>query len=143
MKTMLRLAIGLSLAASSAAVGSELSAVPFTLGRQQFKSGDSIVIDQVQATSANPGVGDKMVVRGHYHLVSAARADLGLRVTHKTPAGWDDVARAQTMAIKGADGSFELACEITYAGNSHVSFYPADGGEAFGGVYFTAGAPKH
>ena len=142
MKTLLRLLIGLCLAACVASARAELSPVSFVVGKRQFKSGDSIVIDQVLATSPKLEVGAKVVVRGHYQLASSAKARLGLFVTHRSPAGADAFAPSQLAPAENANGSFELSCEITYDGDPHVSFYPASGGESFGGVYFSASAQK-
>jgi len=142
MKTLLRLLVGLSLAACVASAHAELSPVSFVVGKQQFKPGDSIVIDQVLATSPKLEVGAKVVVRGHYRLASAAKARLGLFVTHHAKAGADPYAPSQMAPVEGANGSFELSCEITYEGDPHVSFYPAPNGESFGGVYFSAAANR-
>jgi len=141
MKMLLRLLVGLSLACVASA-RAELSAVSFVVGKQQFKSGDSIVIDQVLATSPTLDVGSKVVVRGHYRLASSAKATLGLYVTHRSAAGHDPSAPSQTAHVESASGSFELTCDITYDGDPHVSFYPSSGGESFGGVYFSAAPQK-
>jgi hypothetical protein len=137
MKTILRLLFGLSLAACVASARAELSPVSFVVGKQQFKSGDSIVIDQVAATSPKLDVGAKVVVRGHYRLASVGKAKLGLFVTHRTPVGEEKVGREQLKQVESPGGAFELSCEISAAGDIHVSFYPASGEASFGGVYFS------
>ncbi len=142
MKTMSRLLTGLWVMACVASASAALSGVSFVIGEHQFKTGDDIVIDQVLARAPKLRVGDKVTVRGHYRLGSTAAASLGLFVSHRSPAKADAAASSQTMRIEGANGTFELSCEITYAGDLHVSFYPASGGDAFGGVYFTL-APNH
>jgi len=124
-------------AGGAALLAAEVADVPFAVGRQQFQPGDSIVIDQVLATSPKLTAGDTVVVRGHYRLASAAKASLGLFVTHRSPAPADPIAPTQTAAVIAANGAFELSCTIGAAGALHVSFYPASGGEAFGGVYFS------
>lgn len=141
MKILLRLLAVFGLAACAASVHAELSPVSFVVGKQQFKPGDAIVIEQVLATSPQLEAGTKVVVRGHYQLASAAKAQLSLYVTHRSPAGRDVTSPSQSAPVQNQSGSFELSCEITYAGDPHVSFYPASGGEPFGGVYFSA-APK-
>jgi hypothetical protein len=133
--------IGLCVTACVASASAELSSVAFVIGKQQFKPGDSIVIDQVLATSPRLNVGDKVVVRGHYQLASAPKANLGLFVTHRTHADTDGTTKSQLSPAESAGGSFELSCEIAYEGDIHVSFYPVPAGESFGGVYFTTG-PK-
>ena len=142
MKTLLRLFVVLCLTACVASASAELSAVSFVIDKQQFKNGDSIVIDQVLATSSKLDVGAKVTVRGHYQLASADKASLGLFVTHRSPADADASAPSQVKQVETASGSFELSCEITYVGDLHVSFYPASHGEAFGGVYFSSAPQK-
>ena len=136
MKMLIRLLVGLCLIACAASASEELSPVSFVVGKQQFKAGDGIVIDQVLAKSPKLGIGDKVVVRGHYQLASAAQASLGLFITHSAPPDADHVTRSQTTRIESPKGSFELSCEIAYLGDIHVSFYPASGGQSFGGIYF-------
>ena len=137
MKTFIWLFVGSILAGCVPAAGAELSPVPVVVSKQQFKPGDVIVIEQVLATSPKPGIGDRVVVRGHYRLASEPKASLGLFVTHRSLAGPDSPTKTQTTRVESASGSFELSCEVTDVGDMHVSFYPAYGGEAFGGVYFT------
>lgn len=142
MKMLLRLVVGFCLTACVVSASAELSAVSFVVGKQQFKTGDSIVIDQVLATSPKLEIGSKLTVRGHYQLTSAPQASLGLFVTHRSPTGADAFAPSQLKRIENASGSFELSCEITSEGDLHVSFYPASPGEAFGGVYFSPAPQK-
>jgi hypothetical protein len=111
------------------------------IGKQQFKAGDGIVIDQVLATSPKLGIGDKVVVRGHYDLTSAGEACLGLFVTYEGPSTEAESGKpSQTARINTTTGAFELSCEISGRGTLHVSFYPVPRGEAFGGVYFRQGS---
>jgi hypothetical protein len=126
------------LSACVASASEELSAVSFAVTTQHFNAGDSIVIDQVLSNSPKIGIGDKVVVRGHYHLASATAAKLGLFVTHLTsaPKEKDRSLPSQMALIEGENGSFELSDKLTYEGDLHVSFYPASGGGSFGGVYF-------
>jgi hypothetical protein len=140
MKTLLPLFIGFCVAACVASASAELSSVPFTIGQQQFKAGDSIIIEQVLATSPRFGIGDKVVVRGRYKLASAVSASLGLFVTHESSAGPDSISQSQMTHVNSTAGSFELSCEIKYPGTIHVSFYSDLGGESFGGVYFSSNA---
>jgi hypothetical protein len=125
--------------AGVAFANAKLPDVAFAVSEQQFKAGDAILIDQVLASSPKLGVGDKVIVRGHYLLASASKATIGFCATHASPTTTDDpVSQSQTTNAKSPAGSFELYGEITYAGALHISFYPAAGGEAFGGVYFMA-----
>ena len=138
MKTLVRLAAVLCFTACVTSARAELSPVAFDVGQQQFKSGDSIVIDEVLASSPRFELGTTVVVRGHYRLASYPRATLGFYLTHRSPAGPDATAPFQVAKIDQPTGSFELRCEISYEGDPHVSFYPSTGGESFGGVYFSA-----
>jgi hypothetical protein len=137
MKKLLQLLVGLCLIACAASASAALSPVSFVIGKQQFKAGDCIMIDQVLTTSARLEVGAKVVVRGHCQLASAAKANVGLFLTHRSPAKADESAQSQVATVRKGSGSFELACEIKYEGDIHVSFYPESGGDAFGGVYFS------
>ena len=139
MKSLPCLLISLFLTVCLSAVSAEPSNVPFTIGKQEFKSGDGIVIERVLATSSALKVGDKVIVRGHFKWEGAPQANLGLFATHRTHASADPAARSQTMRVARARGTFDLSGEIIYEGDIHVSFYPVTGGEAFGGVYFTVG----
>ncbi len=140
MKTLPCLLISLFQTVCLSAVSAEPANVAFAIGKQEFKPGDGIVIDQVRATSSTLKAGDKVTVRGHYLLASAPKASLGLFVTHRAPAGPDKTEKSQMTQVESAGGAFELSCEITYEGNIHVSFYSVSDGQAFGGVYFTVGS---
>ena len=136
MKKLLQIWSVCFLVAGTVFANAGLAPVAFVVATPQFKAGDAIVIDQVLATSPNLGVGDQVVVRGHYQLASTGAARLGLLVTHATPAAEaDKVAPAQMARVTRAAGTFELSCAISFAGRLHVSFYPVPSGEAFGGVY--------
>lgn len=89
MMTLRRLLLMFCATGWVALLAAEVTNVPFELGKQHFQPGDSIVIEQVLATSPKLTVGDKVVVRGHYRLASAAKAALGLWVTHTSPAPGD------------------------------------------------------
>jgi hypothetical protein len=136
MKTR-RLLLGLGFAVCFASAYAELAPVSFTVGKQQFKAGDSIVIDQVQATSPQLERGARVVVRGHYQLASTASASIGLFITEHGPATAGEAQTSQMSQANSGNGTFELSCTIDRVGEPHVSFYPAGGGETFGGVYFS------
>lgn len=143
MKTILRSMFGFGFLACAVFASAALSPVPFAIKAQQFKAGDSIVIDQVLASAPQLTVGTQVTVRGHYQLASASKARLGLFVTHRSrSAGPDATAASQVQSIDIANGTFELSCEIQYEGDPHISFYPIADGEAFGGVYFSGPDPK-
>jgi hypothetical protein len=116
--------------------GGALALVRFSYGETDFRRGDSIVIHEVLSTSRKPRLGDRIIVRGQYRLSSEPEASLALYITATSPGG----ARSRSLPgqrqnITAGTGEFELECELN-EGSPHVSFYPARGGSAFGGVYF-------
>ncbi len=147
MKTSLGLLIGLCATACIAAASAVLLEVPFATEKERFEPGDKIVIEHVFATSPKLGVGDTVVVKGHYLLRSASTARIALFATHEIHGSdaviRDKVSPTQTLRVEGENGSYELSCEITYTGDLHVSFFPSKGGESFGTVYFCAATKKH
>ena len=117
-----------SVSGSQPLVGSHLASVPFALGRSSFARGDAITIEQVLATSPYWRVGDKVVVRGAYTLASEADAVLALYVTGTgSGGGRSRSSPTQRARVTKGSGEFELACEIPYEGQLHVSFYPSAG----------------
>ena len=107
----------------------------FVLGQSKFLAGDRIVIDEVWSTSPKFSVGDKVLVRGHYTLSSRDDATLSLFVTTFEQVSVA-VGKDQTLSVHSGSGSFEVSCEIRNEGTLHVSFYSADSGRPFGGIYF-------
>ncbi len=53
--------------------------------------------------------------------------------------GTTPTLQVQTTIVKKGEGTFSLYLPMTYPGWPHVSFYPAEGGEVFGGTYFGTG----
>jgi hypothetical protein len=119
----------------------EPSVIPFKVTSQQFEPGDSIVIQEVLATSPQLKVGDTVVVRGQYRLHSRSRAALGFFLTNKGPSEPGPISPEQQLVIEEGSGSFELKHVVPAEGYLHVSFYPRPSGSAFGGVYFGPAAP--
>jgi hypothetical protein len=114
--------------------------VPFTLGPSAFRAGDAIEIEDVYAVEGTFGQGDTIVVRGHYRLGSHDAANLSLYITQTTGDGRAKFHPDQQIQIERGCGPFELRRQLPVNGYAHVSFYPAKGGSAFGGVYF--GTPE-
>ena len=137
---MIRLLVSIGFASFVASARGELSPVPFAIGKQKFRHGESIVIDQVLSNSPAVDVGTKLEVRGHYHLANSSPTSVGLFVTHISRAEADVVAPSQVTPASTADGSFDLVCDVTAIGLLHVSFYTTSGEESPGGVYFSIGA---
>jgi beta-lactamase regulating signal transducer with metallopeptidase domain len=120
--------------------------VNFEIGRTDFKSGDSITIDEVHGTSDTVSAGNLYIMKGSYHLASEKSAMLAAFVTgdSRDPKAMEmqniPTQRTQTMTIDQGDGRFTLIVYLWYEGNPHISFYPAGGGNSFGGIYFGTGA---
>lgn len=112
------------------------SPIAFKTSRAQFADGDSIVIQEVAASSPELKVGDTVIVRGVYRLESAPEAMLGLSLTTRGPGPATRIAPHQRQKIAAGEGAFELKHVVPAEGSLHVSFYPARGGSSFGGVYF-------
>ena len=113
-----------------------LSDVPFAIGPQRFHDGDAITIQEVQSTSPNLRVGDKVVVRGQYRLSTQGKATLGLYATHAPTEGKEDYSPTQSLVITKGSGDFVLTYQLQYAGELHVTMYDTPLEHPFGGVYF-------
>lgn len=135
MKKLPLLLAALSIAAVCYAA-SGLREIPFRITSEQFSRGDSIVVDQVIASSPALKVGDTVVVRGHYRLASKPEAMLGFFLTTSGPGGRTSVSPKQRSTIMAGEGTFELEHVVPSEGRLHVSFYPRPSGSSFGGVYF-------
>ena len=113
----------------SAAQNASLDATTdFYIGQTNFPFGDSIEITSVVRTK------DRLMAKGHYHLVSADSAKLALYITTTNDIGVLTDSR-QEMQISKGRGDFELVHTHLVPGLSHVSMY-AINGHGFAGVYF-------
>jgi Flp pilus assembly protein TadD len=100
------------------------------IGQAWFPGGDSIEITSVER-SAN-----RMVVRGHYSLVSHDQAMLALYCTSTNGANVPEDP-TQTMQISKGRGNFELSRSHLYPGLHHVSMYSSwPEGNSFAALYF-------
>ncbi len=104
----------------------------FTLGESKFREGDSIRITQVRR------VGDALTVAADYDLASADSASIMLSITTNENGGRSSVAPTQRQLITKGKGTVLLHHPSAPNGKPHVSFYAAEGGSSFGGVYFGA-----
>lgn len=126
--------------------GYELShVVQFELGSNQLREGDSITIKEVRGTADTMSAGNMYQVKGMYKLHSAAKAQLAV---FTTVDGNDPQSRqfehvptmkTQTLLVDEGEGKFTLLFYMWQDGWPHVSFYPAEGGNGMGGVYFGTG----
>ena len=115
-------------------------AVPFEQGATRFKDGDSITIVDVRGTSDKFQVGNIYLIKGRYALNSHPRAMIAAYTTAKKAAdGTGTPFKAQSVEVGLRNGTFTLFLPMSCEGWPHVSFYPVDGGESFGGNYFGTG----
>ena len=98
------------------------------IGQADFPKGDSIEIASVDR-SAN-----RMVVKGHYNLVSHDQATLALYITTSTNIISVLADATERMQISKGHGDFELIDSHLVPGLPHVSMY-ADG-NSFASLYF-------
>lgn len=114
--------------------------VKFEQGATKFLEGDKITIVEVRGTAETFKPGDIYWIKGTYSLASHDQATLAAYTTAKHSA--DARSRsftAQTTRVNKGSGTFTLFLPMACEGWPHVSFYPADGGEGFGGNYFGTG----
>jgi tRNA A-37 threonylcarbamoyl transferase component Bud32/signal peptidase I len=98
----------------------------FYIGQTYFPKGDSIEITSVNRSS------DRMVVQGHYNLVSHDQAMLALYITSTNNSGPDDAA--QRKRISKGRGDFELIHSHPVPGLPHLAMVA--GGTNFASLYF-------
>ena len=115
-------------------------AVRVEQGATRFLDGDKITILEVRGTADTFAPGNIYRIKGTYSLASHDRATLAVYTTamdaenaRSTPL------KVQSTVIDKGDGTFTLFLPMTCRGWPHVSFYPADGGDGFGGNYFGTG----
>jgi beta-lactamase regulating signal transducer with metallopeptidase domain len=132
--------------AGTPASPSELSrVVHFEVGQTSLREGDKITIEEVSGTSDKMTEGNLYAVKGTYKLTSAKRAILAAYTTadSQDPKAMQMQAipdmKTQRIVVDKGEGRFKLIFYMWYNGNPHVSFYPAEGGSVFGGVYFGTG----
>ncbi|HET6881036.1 MAG TPA: carboxypeptidase-like regulatory domain-containing protein [Pirellulales bacterium] len=114
--------------------------VKFEQGATKFLDGDKITIVEVRGTAETFKPGEIYWIKGTYTLSSHDRATLAAYTTAKNAAdGRSKSFTAQTTTVKKGSGDFTLFLPMACEGWPHVSFYPADGGEGFGGNYFGTG----
>ena len=145
MKTNLKqlIVIGASslfLTAGVAFAAQALSEVAVAFGPKEFSDGDSIVIDQVLSTSPKLEIGDQVLIRGHYTLMSQSSAKLGLSLTRTQSREPVPISPAANKQISKGKGEFELLYEVRHIGCLHVSLSRVADGRMFSTLYF--GTPE-
>ena len=99
----------------------------FYIGQAYFPQGDSIEITSVERTE------HKIIVKGHYNLVSTDHASLALHITTSEPMHSKEDA-SQSMAIVKGQGDFELIHSHAMPGMPHVNMH--SDGRSFAELYF-------
>jgi predicted Ser/Thr protein kinase len=97
------------------------------IGQTWFPQGDSIEITSVERTAT------RMVVKGHYNLVSREEATLALHITATSNGSSHDDSQ-QSMRITKGRGDFELIHPHVVPGLPHLTMYA--GGQNFADLYF-------
>ncbi len=102
--------------------------------------GDKITIVEVRGTADTLTPGNIYRIKGTYTLASHDRAMLAAFTTARDAAdGRGPYLKVQTTAVTRGTGTFTLFLPMSCRGWPHVSFYPADVGQSFGGSYFGTG----
>ena len=101
-----------------------------------FAEQDSITITEVTGDVRRLVVGGTYSVKGNYILESPDQARIGVFVTTTANNGRSKIQQQQTAQLTRGSGEFGLSFQAVNPGQIHVSFYPVENGESFGGVYF-------
>lgn len=120
------------------------SEFPYTLkfeqGATRFMKGDQITILEVRGTAETLTPGNIYWIKGTYTLASRDRATLLASVTAIDAGQGTGLSfKVQSTHVPRGTGTFALFLPMSYRGWPHVSFYPAEAGECFGGNYFGIG----
>jgi beta-lactamase regulating signal transducer with metallopeptidase domain len=114
--------------------------VQFEKGAAKFLEGDAISIDEVRGTAKTFEPGNQYWIKGTYKLHSHDRAQISAFTTARDAAdGTGPIQSIQTKQVSGGDKAFTLILPMSCRGWPHISFYPADNGGDFGGIYFGTG----
>jgi beta-lactamase regulating signal transducer with metallopeptidase domain len=112
----------------------------FAQGATRFLDGDKITIQEIHGTSDTFSPNNFYQIKGTYTLASHDRATLAAYTTAREAAdGRSTSSKVQSTVVNRGDGTFTLILPMRCKGWPHVSFYPADGGDSFGGNYFGTG----
>ena len=113
--------------------------VPFQLGTSQFLPGDSILVTSVESDRKGFEIGGVYRVSGEYILGSRAACTIAVFGTTQ------NVQPDATLGIEyikpASKGTAKFSLTFKLIGDCwpHVSFYPAEGGNGLGGIYFGSG----
>ncbi len=104
--------------------------IEFKITSREFQNGDSITITDLSGPAGMIRPGETYIVSGRYTLKSHDDAALHVYATN------GETSSSQGPIIKHGEGQFTRTFTLLKEGDLHLSFYPSDGGESFGGVYF-------
>ena len=107
--------------------------IPFEMYQEswsRFQPGDSIIITEFRGTSPRIEVGASYRVTGSYTLASQSTAKIHAYATS------GEVQSTQGPDVSRGSGIFVREFTLTKMGDLHVDFYPANGGQGFGGMYY-------
>lgn len=121
---------GLALCAGCQAPG---EATKIAVAQVWMRSGDLIRISSIRGDRVRLEAGGNYIVEGKYRLGSHDAAILVLGSMDGTLSG-----ETRERVTRG-EGEFRFTFVVVNAGFPHVSFYPEDGGESFGGAFFSEG----
>jgi len=107
------------------------------IGKTEFRPGDSIRIINVRR---GENVENVLTVTAEYELASEPEAIILLSITRTKGDGFSKSAASQSKTISKGKGTVTLHRPDVREGMPHVSFYPAKGGDGFGGIYFGTAA---
>lgn len=114
--------------------------VRFEQGASRFLDGDQVTVLEIRGTAETFKPGNIYWIRGTYTLGSHDRAQLAAFTTARQAAdGKSKIWTIQTIDVDRGSGTFELFLPMSHEGWPHVSYYPAGGGNGFGGTYFGTG----
>lgn len=115
-------------------------AVRFEQGATRFADGDKITILEVRGTAETFTPGNIYWIKGSYKLASRNKSALAAYTTAMdSERATGGSLKVQSSVVDRGEGEFTLFLPMTCRGWPHVSFYPAEGGEGFGGSYFGTG----
>ncbi len=114
--------------------------VQFEQGATRFEPGDEITIEEVRGTAETFVPGNIYWIKGTYKLASHDRAGLSAYTTAmEAKDAISTPFKVQSVRVDRGSGTFTLFLPMTCRGWPHISFYPIERGESFGGNYFGTG----
>ena len=104
------------------------------LGPSAFAKGDNIDIQEVRSERGTLAAGDTVTVKGTYTLSSHSAATLLFGLTADAQAPQNEAILQRR--IQAGTVPFEMKLPIMTDGHLHLGFYPVQGGNVLGTIYF-------